>query len=97
MGRGVTWVSRKVEDAKIMLCAEFRATVIPHKALCRKVMHFSRSRIQSLPGNGCTQFYLSNCGMGGRIARPGQRFSDTRPTRRSILSTGNYVIPVRRL
>lgn len=24
-----------------MLCAEFRATVIPHKALCRKVMHFS--------------------------------------------------------
>jgi hypothetical protein len=23
--------------------------------------------------------YLSNCGVGGRIARPGQRFSDTRP------------------
>src|ERR1700733_979218 len=25
------------------------------------------------------QIYLSNCGMGGRIARPGQQFSDARP------------------
>jgi hypothetical protein len=32
--------------------------------------------------------YLSNCGMGGRIARPGQRFSDARPlTLLAALST----------
>ena len=44
------------------------------------------------------QFYLSNCGMGGRIARPGQRFSDAGPqTLVAALSTGNHVIPVRSL
>ena len=36
-----------------------------------------------------SQFYLSNCGMGGRIARPGQRFSDAGPlTLLAALSTG---------
>jgi hypothetical protein len=41
--------------------------------------------------------YLTNCGMGGRIARPGQWFSDARPlTLLAALSTGNHVIPVRR-
>jgi hypothetical protein len=43
------------------------------------------------------RIYLSNCGMGGRIARPGQWFSDARPlTLLAALSTGNHVIPVRR-
>ena len=43
------------------------------------------------------RIYLSNCGMGGRIARPGQRFSDGRPLALlAALSTGNHVIPVRR-
>ena len=36
--------------------------------------------------------------MDGRIARPGQRFSDARPlTLLAALSTGNHVIPVRSL
>jgi hypothetical protein len=48
-------------------------------------------------GVGKSRIYLSNCGMGGRIARPGQRFSDARPqTLLAALSTGNHVIPVRR-
>ena len=51
---------------------------------------WSKTRLDS-------QIYLSNCGMGGRIARPGQRFSDAGPlTLLAALSTGNHVIPVRR-
>jgi len=42
--------------------------------------------------------YLDNCGIGGRIARPGQRFSDAGPiTLLAALRTGNHVIPVRSL
>jgi hypothetical protein len=38
------------------------------------------------------RIYLSSCGMGGRIARPGQRFSDARPlSLLAALSTGNHV------
>jgi hypothetical protein len=47
-----------------------------------------------LPKIRITRIYLSNCGMGGRIACPGQRFSEARPL--AALSTGNHVIPVRR-
>ena len=43
------------------------------------------------------RLYLSNCGMGGRIPRPGQRFSDARPlTLLAALSTGNHRDPARR-
>jgi hypothetical protein len=41
------------------------------------------------------QLYLSSCGMGGRIAHPGQRFSNAGPlTLLAALSTGNHVIPI---
>src|SRR5437016_2956948 len=41
-----------------------------------------------------SRIYLSNCGMGGRMARPGQRFSDALPTHsarssRISLATGD--------
>jgi hypothetical protein len=42
------------------------------------------------------QFYLSNCGMGGRITRPGQRFSDAGPLTLLAALSGNHVIPIRR-
>jgi len=56
-------------------------------------LHEFLDAAKGVPIQAAFRYYRGKCGMGGRIARPGQRFSDAGPlTLLAALSTGNHMI-----